>query len=248
MRSGEQEIRRSGGLLKYRTTPDLLISCDVVAPECLGTARGRQCLGNAEASLWRFKLALYLVLSVAFSAVYFSLQRFPLFPPQTLPLSSLDRAIGFDPEAIYVYQSVYLLVPLFPFLAQTRGQLTQYTLGFVWLCGISFLIFAFLPIAGPRPDEPTHVAMFRLMTSYDGKTNAIPSLHVGLAAYSVLFGHQLSQSVPGLRPMVWVGAAWALLIAYAALATKQHYAVDVPPGVVLAWLAHRIASRRKAQA
>jgi membrane-associated phospholipid phosphatase len=233
--------------LKYRTTPDLLISCDVVAPECLSPARKRQCIGDSEASLWRFKLPLYLVLSVAFSVVYFSLQRFPLFASRTLPLTALDREIGFHPETIYVYQSVYLLVPLFPFLARTRGELKQYTLGFAWLCGISFLIFAFVPIAGPRPDDETHVAMFRLMTKYDWKVNAMPSLHVGLATYSLLFGYQLSQTDQDLRLLVWIGVAWASLIAYAALATKQHYAADVPAGVVLAWVAHRVASRRKAQ-
>lgn len=233
--------------MKCRTTPDLLISCDVAGPGSLSPARGRQCIEDAEVSLWRFKFELYLVLSVAFSVVYFSLQRFPVFASRTLPLTSLDRAIGFHPEAIYVYQSVYFLVPLFPSRARTRGQLKQYTLGFAWLCGISFLIFAFVPIAGPRPDDETHVAMFRLMTRYDRTVNAMPSLHVGLAAYSLLFGYQLSRTDRDLRLWVWIGVAWASLIAYAALATKQHYAADVPPGVVLAWVAHRVASRRKAQ-
>src|SRR5438034_9678040 len=137
---------------------------------------------------WRLKLELYLALSAAFCVCYFSLQRFPLFSTRTLPLTSLDRAIGFHPEGIYVYQSVYALVPLFPFLARTRGQLMQYTRGFLCLCGISFLIFALVPIVCPRPDGETSVAMFRLMTSYDGKINTNPSLHVGLRVYSVLFG------------------------------------------------------------
>jgi hypothetical protein len=195
--------------------------------------------------LWPLKLELYLALSVAFCVLYFSLQRFPLFPPQTLPLTSLDRTIGFHPEAIYAYQSVYLLVPLFPFLAWTRQQLTQYTVGFAWLCGISFLIFALVPITCPRPDGETHITMFRLMTSYDGKINTIPSLHVGLAVYSVLFGYELSREAQGLRSLVWIGGAWTALIAYAALATKQHYVVDVPPAVVLAWVAHRAALKRE---
>jgi membrane-associated phospholipid phosphatase len=199
----------------------------------------------SEAGLWQLKLEMYLALSVAFCVGYFSAQRFPLFPSQTLPLTSLDRAIGFHPRAIYLYQSVYLLVPLFPFLAWTRQQLMQYALGFVSLCGISFLIFVFVPIAGPRPDGDTGVAMFRLMTSYDGKTNAMPSLHVGIAVYSVLFGYQLSQIARSLRPLVWIGVAWTALIVYATVATKQHYAVDVPPGVLLAWAAHRAALTRE---
>src|SRR6185295_4493020 len=130
----------------------------------------------SEAGLWPLKLELYLVLAVGFCVGYFSVQRFPLFPPQPLPPTFLDRAIGFHPQAIYLYQSVYLLVPLFPFLAWTRQQLMQYALGFASLCLVCFLIFAFVPIAGPRPDGDTGVAMFQLMTSYDGETNTIPSL------------------------------------------------------------------------
>ena len=196
----------------------------------------------SDADVRRLKLQLYLALSAAFCVCYFSLQRFPLFSTRTLSLTSLDRAIGFHPEGIYVYQSVYVLVPLFPFLSRTRGQLTQYTRGFLWLCGISFLIFALVPIVCPRPDDETSVAMFQLMTSYDGKINTIPSLHVGLSVYSVLFGARLARDAPRLRPMVWIGAVWAAAIAYSALATKQHYAVDVPPGAALAWMAHRAAS------
>ena len=87
--------------------------------------------------------------------------------------------------------------------------------------------------------------MFQQLTRYDGKTNTIQSLQVGIAVYSVLFGYQLSQTAQGLRPLVWIGAAWTVLIVYATLATKQHYAVDVPPAVVLAWVAHRAASKRE---
>jgi hypothetical protein len=196
----------------------------------------------SDAEIRRLKLRLYLALSAAFCVCYFTLQRFPLLPTRALPLTALDRAIGFHPGAIYVYQSVYLLIPLFPFLATTRRQLTQYTRGFVWLCGVSFLIFLLVPVVCPRPDEATSVAMFQLMTSYDGKINTIPSLHVGLSVYSVLFGARLARDVPHLRPIVWIGAVWAATIAYSALATKQHYAVDVPPGAALAWMAHRAAS------
>jgi hypothetical protein len=107
----------------------------------------------SEAGLWQLKLEMYLVLTIAFCVGYFSVQRFPLFQSQTLPLTFLDRAIGFHPQTIYLYQSVYLLVPLFPFLAWTRQQLMQYALGFASLCLVCFLIFAFVPIAGPRPER-----------------------------------------------------------------------------------------------
>lgn len=197
--------------------------------------------------LWRFKLALYFALSAVFCLGYFGLQRFPFYSARTLPLSSLDRAIGFHPSAVIIYQSVYLLIPMFPFLAQTPEQLLRYTRGFAWLCGASFLIFALMPIEGPRPNVDSHNAMFRLMTSYDAKANAMPSLHLGLAVYSVLFGYQLSKGMVQLRRLVWIGVVWSLLIAYATLATKQHYAIDLPAGAALAGLSHHLAWRTKEQ-
>jgi membrane-associated phospholipid phosphatase len=197
--------------------------------------------------IWPFKLVLYFALSFVFCLGYFGLQRFPFYPARTLPLSSLDQAIGFHPSAVLIYQSVYLLIPLFPFLARTPEQLFRYTRGFAWLCGVSFLIFALLPIAGPRPDVDSHNAMFQLMTTYDAKSNAMPSLHLGLAVYSVLFGYQLSKGNVQLRRLVWVGVAWTFLIAYATLATKQHYAIDLLAGGALAALCHCLAWRKKEQ-
>jgi len=71
--------------------------------------------------------------------------------------------------------------------------------------------------------------------------NALPSLHVGLAAYTVCFGARMSAgslSPPTRLGLIAVGTVWVAAIAYAALATKQHYAVDLPAGALAAWLAH----------
>jgi len=204
-----------------------------------------QTLTALVSDLWPLKLALYFVLSAVFCLGYFGLQRFPLYPARTLPLSSLDEAIGFHPSAVFIYQSVYLLIPMFPFLANTPEQLFRYVRGFAWLCGASFLIFGLLPIDGPRPDVNSHNVMFQLMTSYDAKANAMPSLHLGLAVYSILFGHQLSKGMVQLRRIVWIAVVWTLLIAYATLATKQHYAIDLPAGAALAGVSHYLAWRTK---
>jgi membrane-associated phospholipid phosphatase len=209
--------------------------------EAAGTLRARV------SEIWPFKLSLFFALSGLFCLGYFGLQRFPFFPARTLLLSWMDRAIGFHPSAVYIYQSVYLLIPMFPFLARTREQLFRYTRGFAWLCGASFLIFALFPVEGPRPDVDSHNAMFQVMTSYDAKTNAMPSLHLGLAVYSVLFGYQLPKAMVQLRPLVWFGVVWTLLIAYAALATKQHYAIDLAVGAALAGLSHHLVWRKKEQ-
>ena len=83
--------------------------------------------------------------------------------------------------------------------------------------------------------------MWALLLAYDGTRNSMPSLHVALAAYTVLFGARaIGPELTAAARYAWTaaGVAWLAAIAYATLATKQHYAVDLPPGIVGAWLAH----------
>lgn len=193
------------------------------------------------------KAALTVFLPVLFCAGYFSLQRFTLFEPHRLSLSWIDRAIGFDPGWIYVYQSIYLFMPVAPWLASRREDLVRYARGFAWLSGTSFLVFLCYPVAGPRPDSADAVpAAYAWLVRYEGTLNAFPSLHAGLTAYSLLFGYRvLAEGVS--RGAQWVLAlaalGWGGAILFATLATKQHYAVDLPAGVGLAVLFHGLAWR-----
>ena len=80
----------------------------------------------------------------------------------------------------------------------------------------------------------------------DGPLNAFPSLHAGYLVYTIalarrLFGRQLH---PGVWAILWV---WAMLILFATLATKQHYALDLLAGGVIGcaadWFAWRNSVR-----
>jgi len=82
--------------------------------------------------------------------------------------------------------------------------------------------------------------MTQFVFSYDRNLNAFPSLHAGLAAYSVLFG-----SATQSGRLVAVCGLWLVVIMFATLATKQHYFLDLPPALLLAWLAHRWAGWRR---
>lgn len=182
------------------------------------------------------KLALYAALTLVFCIPYFLIQRVAWIHPRTLPLTPIDEAIGYFPGSVYAYQSVYLFIPLLPFLAATREDLFRFARGFLLLCLVSFTIFLFLPVAGPRPEHAAGNWMTQFVFSYDTNLNAFPSLHVGLAAYSVLFG-----AVTQSRRLVAVCALWLMVIMFATLAMKQHYFLDLPPALALAWLAHRWA-------
>jgi membrane-associated phospholipid phosphatase len=192
------------------------------------------------------KLALSLALAVFFCVPYFLLQAAPVFPVRTLPLTWMDRAVTFSPNWVWVYQSVYLLMAIVPWLAARRDTLLRYARGFVWLSTAAFVCFFLVPVAGPRPLEVPNSGMFAVLVWYDGPLNSFPSLHCGLAAYTVLLAAEISRdSLPSRSRQVLLGAlaAWLVFICYATLATKQHYAVDVAPGLLLGWLGHGLAWR-----
>ena len=183
----------------------------------------------------RLKLVLAAGLTAFFCVFYFPLQRLDV-SARTLPLGALDRAVSFDPAWTPVYQSVYLLMPLCAFAADSADALRRYARGFVAMCLVAFAIFAVFPVAGPRPAEPAG-GLYGLLVAYDTPLNSFPSLHVALAAYSALFAHVVWRH----PPLTMLAAAWVVAIAWSTLATKQHYAVDLPPGILLAVAAHRWA-------
>jgi hypothetical protein len=199
-------------------------------------------LGSRLTREGRFKAGLGAALLVLFCVPYFTLQHVALGEPRRFALSALDRAIEFDPRWVWAYQSVYLYICLVPWLSTSRADLRRYARGFVLLAAVGFVCFFVYPVDGPRPDAVPHTGVFGLLVSYDGTRNAMPSLHVGLAAYTLFFGvRTIGSELTTASRRLWtaIGAAWLAAIAYATLATRQHYAIDLPPGLLGAWLAHR---------
>lgn len=194
------------------------------------------------AAHWRLKLALLVGLTVAFSVPYIYLAHHPLFPPRDLPLTWLDRVAGFDQRWVWVYQSVYLLTGTLPWLAGTRDELKRFAFGFGLLTAVSFVVFIFYPVRIPRGDVIPESAMYSLLLLYDGPYNAMPSLHVGFLYYTLCFTRRVHAPLPRF---VWIVLAiWFVLIAWSTLVLKEHYAVDLLVGMVLAWLSDRAAWSR----
>ncbi len=200
-------------------------------------------LGAARARLFahaRLKLALTFGLTAFFCVPYFALQRLPV-EARTLPLTAVDVAVPFQPAWTAVYQSLYLLMPAAAFGADSADALRRYARGFVALCLVCFAVFAAFPVELPRPTQEAS-GLYALLVRYDSPRNCFPSLHVALAAYSALFAHVVWRGRGATTAALGVAAlAWTAAIAYSTLATKQHYAVDLPPGLLLAVAAHRWA-------
>jgi membrane-associated phospholipid phosphatase len=192
---------------------------------------------------WRLKAALTCVLGASFGALYFLLQRHPNGLPHQLPLSAIDRAVPFEPGWAWVYQSLYAPINLVPWLSRERAELRRYTAGFTLTCAIGFATFLVCPTVGPRPDVAGATGLYALLVQVDMPGNAFPSLHAALLAYTIAFALRLRLPTALITAL----SAWVLLILYATLATKQHYAVDLVAGVALAlacdWFVWRFASR-----
>ncbi len=195
---------------------------------------------------WRWKLVLAVSMNVLFWATYLFLSRRALFPTRELPITWLDEWAGFRPRGwSWVYESAFLLSGIVPWLIATREELRRYVFGFTILCGTSFVIFALLPVASPRPVELREYPASLFLTRFDGPLNAFPSLHAGCLVYLLALTRRLFPR--GCPQIVMAGLlVWAALILFATLATKQHYAVDLAAGGALGGLADWLAGRNSA--
>lgn len=207
-----------------------------------GSAGGLRLVGQRATTLWPSKLALTLVLGLVVQGPYFLIQRYPLWPAGSFEPWHLDRWVAFDPAWTWVYLSVYLLVPIPPWLATEAVDLGRYARGMVWIGVIASAFFFLHPIMGPRPDPlPATNALFDFLVRIDQPTNAFPALHVAVPAFSLLFARDLlaPSRDPRGRTALALGWLWLALVAYSTLATRQHFTADILAGLALGWLADR---------
>jgi membrane-associated phospholipid phosphatase len=188
----------------------------------------------------RLKIVMLLTLPVAVTAGYLAVQRAVVLPNGRVPLTWFDRVIPFQPRWVWVYLSLYLLNPIGPLFARSREDLLRYARGilFFFVCG--FVCFVVFPVPGPRPLAADAFWLYQRLMLIDRPYNSFPSLHAACAVYAVLFAAYASSdtSRPHLRrsllSLAWL---WVGLILYSTIATRQHFAIDLPAGMFLGWLA-----------
>lgn len=195
------------------------------------------------AAHWRLKAALAVAIGILFTTAYLLIGHFPIAIGRYLTLTWIDRAIGFHPHAwVWIYQSVYVPMNVIPWLAERRGDVWRYVDGFALVTIVSFAVFIVWPIHAPKPQVEDPLGMYWLLQQYDAPYNSLPSLHAALLVYTLAFGRRiLGDEAP--RGLKSICVAWAGLILYATLATKEHYAVDIVAGIALGLAAHRWAWR-----
>lgn len=169
-----------------------------------------------------------------FMVIYFILLRHPFFSVTLIPLTPLDRLIGFEPWSLVPYVSLWFYISCVPMLLAKRRELELYLSSVVLLAAVGFGIFLFWPTAVPAPDlDWTHYPSVAFLKSVDATGNACPSLHVAYAVLTALWLGRLLQDLKAPRWMHLVNWVWCLVIAYSTLATKQHVAIDLLGGALL---------------
>jgi membrane-associated phospholipid phosphatase len=169
-----------------------------------------------------------------FFGAYFYLLKQPAYPITVMPITLLDRLIGFQPLALPLYLSLWVYVSLPPALLATPRELYGYGLAMAGTCLAALMVFYFWPTAVPAADiDWARYPDVAFLKSMDASGNACPSLHVATAVFSGIWLHHLLRRFGTPPWMLVLNWAWCILIIYSALATRQHVAVDVLAGLVL---------------
>ena len=192
-------------------------------------------------SEWAVKLILLIVLNLWVYVPYLFLQHHHLFTATTMPLSFCDRLIPFCSQTVWIYLSIYFLMPIGPFLMDKREQILRYAIGIVSISVIADVVFLFWPTSCPRPDATGTNAVYQTLIGIDNPFHAFPSLHAAFAVYSARCGGMVMRELSESRLWqcgLWL---WAFLILLATLTTKQHVIADILAGGVLGFGIYSVA-------
>ena len=191
-------------------------------------------IGGRVLRWWPAKMVGTSLGMTVFFITYFWILRHPLHPPLVMPLTAVDRWIGFQPWALPLYLSLWFYVSLAPALLIDRRELVSYGVAVIGLSVVGLGVFLFWPTAVSPPDVDwaRHPA-FAFLKAADASGNACPSLHVAFAVFTAVWFERLLRQMAagrGLRALNWL---WCVGILYSTVATRQHVALDVLAGMAL---------------
>ena len=191
-------------------------------------------LGVRLRTLWQLKL-IGLTLGIgAFFVGYFRLLNHPVFPVAIMPITAFDRLIGVHPEALVLYVSLWLYVPLAFALQKHRRDLFERAGAAVVLGGIGLGIFFRWPTAVPDFGRAAAAhPWLSFLKTVDASGNACPSLHVAFAVFAAISLGRVLSEVRAHRFVHFGNWLWCAGIVYSTLATRQHVALDVLAGLAL---------------
>lgn len=147
-----------------------------------------------------------------------------------MPEASLDRAIAFDPSAIWIYLSFFLIIPFAYFHAEEKRVYRLLRSMQLSAC-VACCVFVFLPTSLSHPaylGEGISIDALRLLSMLDVPTNCLPSLHAALTVSSVLALCSRQQPFRSILVLLW-----GIGITVSIVELRRHRAIDVGAGLAL---------------
>ncbi len=172
--------------------------------------------------------ATYALIWLPYIALYQLINRCPLFEPQVLSMTWLDRSIPFLPQLLPLY------IAYIPFFWWTgaRSEDDEMATRFFYathlqllLCATIWLVF---PVTMPREafyGAETLSWADAFWRWFDAPNNCLPSLHAANGLMFIQFNWK--------RPARWLHTTIALAIIASTVMVKQHYVVDLLAGGVV---------------
>lgn len=183
---------------------------------------------------WCLKAVGVMFFTGIFFVIYFYLLKNLFFSTTQMPLTYLDRLIGFQPYFLYFYFSLWVYVSLVPSLLKTKRELFYYG-GYVGaMCFMGILIYVIFPTTIPDiAVDWARYPEFIFLKSVDASGNAFPSMHVASAFFSFFWLMQLLKQMNASKLFLCINGVWCLGIIYSTMAIKQHVFLDALGGVLL---------------
>ncbi|MCP4130170.1 MAG: phosphatase PAP2 family protein [bacterium] len=181
------------------------------------------------------KLYIVVFAYIYFLIPYMLINHFHLFEPRVLPVFDFETKIPFIPGTVWVYLSDYILPISLVLLAKEKEQVKKLLITFMILMGIHFVIFLFFPTIFPREMEAAAMEgvsgqVLKILHRIDPPGNCFPSIHVSLCFFAVFSVFHIN------RKFFFPFFVWACCVSLSTLTIKQHYAVDIAAGFILAFI------------
>lgn len=185
-------------------------------------------------TLWFVKMLGTTMGITVFLTAYFWVLGHPFFSVTVMPLTALDRAIGFRPETMPLYLSLWVYISLAPAMLRSGRELASYGVATFALSLVGLGIFIVWPTAMPAVEiDWSQYPSMIFLKNLDLAGNACPSLHVAFAVFTAIWLERLLREMDTGRVLCALNWLWCIGILYSTVATLQHVVLDVLGGAVL---------------
>jgi len=161
--------------------------------------------------LWVLKMLSTMGAIAAFFYAYFWVMRHPLAEMTVMPLTWLDRVIGFEPLSFPLYVFLWVYVSLGTALARDLRELAAFGLASLAMSLVGFAVFMLMPTRVPdfAIDWSLHPSL-EFLKQADVGGNAFPSLHAAFRVFAACVLHASTKVCRSMRPVatpwVWTSA------------------------------------------